>query len=654
MCGIFGHVDLDRVAASVPWDPGHLAAAMAARDGMAHRGPDGEGLWHAPGVVLAHRRLAILDLSPGGHQPMVGPRDSVLTFNGEIYNFPEIRTELLASAPGVALASSGDTVVLLAALEHWGLAATLPRLRGMYAFAHWDPAARALHLARDPVGKKPLYVWQRGRELAFSSAIGPLATWLAARGEPLTVDPVAVEHHLAAGYIPAPRTIWLEIKKLRAGEAWTFAGAGVDRLEPPPIPFGHPPQPLRPATLVELDALLQRAVQRRLRSDVPVATFLSGGLDSSLVTALAARAHPGITAYTVRTPGRNQDEFAVARRVAQVTGVDHHVLDLEPRQLDLLPDIVRHYGEPFGDSSAVPTWLVSQLAGRQHRVVLTGDGGDEVQGGYDGARLFALRHLLHHRLRLPTWTGLPPGAARLLPTAWARSLAGDVGASRGGRRNLAFTGHRLFAAGAEAVSAQHDRLNALHDLFDPTLRAQLARDGWRAHVQATFAALATEDELDRALGVDFGLYLPEDLCVKVDVASMAHAVETRAPLLDLDFTNACWQVRASDRVRPWQSKRIVRQLLARHLPADCILGRKQGFAAPIDRWLAAPAVQAGLEAALRAGLPDLPFLSGSRALAELAERRRLGQDTSVLAWRLMVLVEWARQVPSRARAQAAA
>lgn len=650
MCGIFGHVDLKRVAASAPWNRGEVAAVVEARDGMAHRGPDGEGLWQAPGVLLAHRRLAILDLSPSGHQPMAGAGGAVLTFNGEIYNFMEIRAELAAQPSQAPLSSTGDTAVLLAALEHWGLAATLPRLRGMYAFGLWDPATRSLHLARDPVGKKPLYVWQRGQQLAFSSAIGPLATWLTARGESLTVDPVAVEHHLAGGYIAAPRTIWCEIQKLRAGEAWTFSPAGVHRIAPRPIPFASHPEPLRPPTLDLLDQLLQAAVHRRLHSDVPVATFLSGGLDSSLVTALAARAHPGITAYTVRTHGRNQDEFAVAQRVARMTGVEHHVLDLTPRQLDLVPELVRHYGEPFGDSSAVPTYLVSQLAGHVHRVVLTGDGGDEVQGGYDGARLFALRRLLHQNLHLPTMNAVSRRLARVLPDRLTHALNGDVVGQHGRRRDLAFKGHRLFASGATAVSAQHDRLNALHDLFDPELRPRLAREGWRALVQATFASMATTDELDRALGVDFALYLPEDLCVKVDVASMAHAVETRAPLLDLDFTDACWQVKSGDRVRPWQSKRIVRQLLARHLPADCILGRKQGFTAPVDRWLAVPTVQGELEATLRAGLPGMPFFDGPRAVAALVERRGLGEDTSVLAWRLLVLAEWARHAPSQGRA----
>lgn len=628
MCGIFGVIDLARAAVGRSWDPAELDLVAAARDAMRHRGPDGAGLWHAPGVVLAHRRLAILDLSPTGHQPMVSPRGSVLTFNGEIYNYVELRDELIRD--GCAFHSSSDTEVLLAALDAWGLRRTLARIRGMYAFAWWDGAA--LHLARDPIGKKPLYWWHKGPRLAFSSTLQPLAHWLRGQGVALSVDPVAVEHHLAGGYIEAPRTIYNEVAKLAAGAALTVSQNGLQHHAPRAIPFAHPGRRIDGATLDTLDGLLQQAVQRRLRSDVPVATFLSGGLDSSLVTAIAARAHPGITAYTVRTAGRNQDEFELACRVAKVTGVQHRVLEVQAASLDLLPQLVRHHGEPFGDSSALPTWLIAEQAGREHRVVLTGDGGDEVQGGYSGAKLFALRQLLHDRLHLPT---LPDGAARPLDAAVAR-LPGRWA-------DLDFKALRLLARGDTALAVQRDGLHRLHSWFAAELRPVLARDGWSAEVQRRAAALAAGDELDRALGVDFGLYLPEDLCVKVDVAAMAHAVETRSPLLDVDFTDACWQVRAFDRVRPWQTKRLVRALLARHLPADCVLGRKQGFSIPLDAWLQAPEVQARIEQGCRAGLPGMPWLDGAAILRTLAQRTQRGEPNGVLLWRLLFLQEWAAQ-----------
>jgi len=636
MCGISGRIDLARHAAGTPWTQTEVHQAEQARDAMAHRGPDGSGLWQAPGVLLGHRRLAILDLSPGGQQPMLSASGTVLTFNGEIYNYLELREELALA--GCTFRSTSDTEVLLAALDTWGLTATLPRLRGMYAFAWWQPDAARLDLARDPVGKKPLYYWADGDKLLFSSTLTALAGWLRALGVSLSADPVAIEHHLAAGYIPAPRTGFAEVRKLAAGESLalqapmspgqTAAGGVILRLQPaPPIAFADQPRALDSAGLDHLDALLQRAVARRLRSDVPVATFLSGGLDSSLVTALAARAQPGITAYTVRTPGRNDDEFQAACRVAQVTGVAHEVLELGTPQLDLLPQLAAHHGEPFGDSSAVPTWLIAALAGRRHRVVLTGDGGDEVQGGYSGARLFAVRQVIHDRLHVPHLPDVPMLSNRLA----------QVGERSGRAGALAFKALRLLGAGGLAISAQRDGLHHLHHLFAPELRPLLAREGWQALVRRRFAALAAKDELDRALGIDFSLYLPEDLCVKVDVASMAHAVETRAPLLDRDFTDASWQVRAQDRVRPHQSKRIIRALVDRHLPQGTVLKRKQGFTAPIDRWLLDASTLRLLTERYRAGLPGLDFLDGA-ALATLLRERA---DDSTLRWRLLFLAAWA-------------
>ena len=631
MCGIFGVVDFGRVATAQPWNPRELADIALARDGMRHRGPDGAGLWHAPGIALGHRRLAILDLSPTGHQPMVSHRHdtaTVLTFNGEIYNYLELRAELTEA--GNTFHSSSDTEVLLQALETWGLERTLDRVRGMYAFAWWD--GEILSLARDPIGKKPLYWCCQGRRLAFSSALDPLARWIVGQGQALTVDPIAVEHHLAGGYIAAPRTIYAEIGKLAAGAALTLDRHVLREIAPRPIPFVAQGQKLDTPSLDHLEFLFDQAVRRRLRSDVPVATFLSGGLDSSLVTAAAARAHPGITAYTVRTPDRNQDEFAVACKVAKVTGVKHEVLDIDTQSLGRALELVPHYGEPFGDASALPSYLIAEAAGQHHRVILTGDGGDEVQGGYSGAQLFAIRHLLHDRLHLPD---LPDLAAQPLETAVMRlpkRLA-----------DMDFKAVRLLARDDLALSVQRDGLHKLHDWFDADLRPALHRDGWHAEVRRRAMALKAPGELDRALGIDFSLYLPEDLCVKVDVAAMAHSVETRAPLLDLDFTDASWRVRPFDRVRPWETKRIVRALLRRHLPADCVLGRKQGFSLPLDTWM--PARREAIVEAMRVGLPGMPWLDGQAIARTLQVRSQRGEVDGVLLWRLWFLQAWAQASP---------
>jgi asparagine synthase (glutamine-hydrolysing) len=624
MCGISGFVDFERVAAKAAWSPADLRLAEQLRDGMIHRGPDDAGQWQVPGVILSQRRLAILDLSPDGAQPMIAANGCALTFNGEIYNYVELRAELVAL--GRTFRSTGDTEVLLQALQTWGPDATLPKLRGMFAFAFWNPADRSLFLARDPIGKKPLYVWQRGRQLAFASSLWPLTGWLRVRGVALTVDPVAIEHHLAGGYIAAPRTVFQEVRKLRAGEAWRVDLLGPARRPIAPVPFAQPGQALDGATLDRLEFLLQRAVERRLRSDVPVATFLSGGIDSSLITALAAKLHPGITAYTVRTGDGQEDELAIARRVAAHTGVQHEVLEIGHAELELLPKLVRHYGEPFGDSSALPSWLIAERAGARHRVVLTGDGGDEVQGGYPRTQMFALRHLLHDVAHLPH-----------LP------LPSENPGLHGKAASLWFRGYRLLTPGALAISAQADGLHHLHTWFTPEVREALAKDGWQQLVQRTFASFATKNQLDRCLALEFRLYLPEDLNVKVDVAAMGHAVETRAPLLDRDFTDACWQVRARDRVRPWQTKRILRALLARHLPQDAQMQRKQGFSVPMARWMADSARQQQLAERLRAGLPGLPWFNGEAAAAGFLQRAQAGEDVGTLGFRLLWLAEWAEQ-----------
>lgn len=633
MCGIMGIVDFARAEAHDPWNPPELSDAEQLRDGMQHRGPDGAGLWQTPGVILGHRRLAILDLSPTGHQPMLGPDQSVLTFNGEIYNYLELRQDLLKA--GCTFQSTGDTEVLLQALVTWGVPQTLARARGMYAFAWWQPRTQTLWLARDPVGKKPLYFWRHGPRLAFASSLWPLMRWLQTQRVQLDVDPIAIEHFLAGGYIPAPRTAFVQVHKLQAGQFLQLDLAGTTAHHHHPPPFTQQPQKLQAKTLENLDALLEQAVARRLRSDVPVATFLSGGLDSSLVTAVAARLHPGITAYTVRTGDGNDDELKIAARVAKHVGVRQEVIDIGQGDLELLPQLVQHYGEPFGDSSALPTWRVSEAAGHKHRVVLTGDGGDEVQGGYPRSQLFALRHLLHDQLHVPTL----PMPRENLPLPNRKSLLGKLDSTW-------FRAFRLLTPGPNAVSAQHDGYHHLHHVFAPHLHKDLRLHGWQALVQQRFLHQKAHSELDRALGLEFTLYLPEDLCVKVDVASMAHAVETRAPLLDVDFTDASWQIAPEDRVRPRQTKRIIRQLLERRVPADCVLKGKRGFSVPMSRWLETPEMRGLLDARLRAGMPGMEFLDGHALAAELEMRRRTGREAGTLRFRLLWLAKWGELVNS--------
>ena len=393
MCGILGVLESERIADGVPWYDTELKRFSILLDAMAHRGPDDTGTWIRPGILLGHRRLSILDLSESGRQPMVSPRGTVLTFNGEIYNYLELKKALRLehSHP-----STGDTAVLLAALDEWGLEGALNRVRGMFAFAAWMPDKGELCLARDPVGKKPLFVSQGQGRLIFSSTMAGVLGWRALHRESYELDAVAINHALSSGWVPSPRTGVVGVEKLPPGTYRVFTpetkkSRGARYWN---IPFATPGRTLDEDALEEITLRFRTSVQRRLRSDLPIATLLSGGLDSSLVTAVAAQNSDKLVAYTVRTHSGKNDEFDLSRKIAKYLGIEQRILDLDPDSIISIDRLIGFFGEPFCDSSAIPTAQIFQQAGNEHRVVLTGDGGDEVQGGYTGAKLFALRYLL--------------------------------------------------------------------------------------------------------------------------------------------------------------------------------------------------------------------------------------------------------------------
>lgn len=564
---------------------------------------------------------------------MVSSSGTVLVFNGEIYNYLELREELAAA--GVRCTSAGDTAVLLGALDTWGLEGALARIRGMYAFAAWRPKERQLWLARDPVGKKPLFVGRTGSCLVFGSSLEPVLSWMAGAGQRPGLDPVAINHILATGWVPAPRTGLAGIEKLVAGTSWVIGPGGNRRV----VSHWHVPYP---AARLKLDAkaedgiavLFDQAVERRLRSDVPVATFLSGGLDSSLVTAAASRRVPGIVAFTARTNDNNDDEFALATRIAAYLKVDHRIIEIESDLASGVDKIVAAYGEAYCDSSALPTFAICREAGRSHRVILTGDGGDEVQGGYGTATMAALRALL--------WSRDRPGADAIGSQALLADILDDPE-----RRFLEalpawrFRLLRLLAPPALALSLRHDGLENSASLLSDDARAAIGREDWRSWLNARFGMLGAPSVLDAQLGFDFSTYLADDLNAKVDVAGMAFSLEARCPLLDLDFVNACWGIRTLDRVRPWARKRIIRRLAQRYLPEGLLIRRKQGFSVPIYRWLQSSGTSKDLMSDIRnraTGIDDL--LDGPRILRVLEGQRQPGE----LAWRLFALTRWTRWV----------
>lgn len=562
MCGIVGGAQ-----AGVGLDSGLLEGM---RDLLVHRGPDDAGAWRAPecGVALGHRRLSIIDLSAGARQPMEDPSGRLqLVFNGEIYNFRALRDELAAG--GQSFRTSSDTEVVLAAYRRWGTAC-VRRLEGMFALALYDREAGTLFLARDRAGEKPLFYHHAGGRLLFASELKAL---MSVPGFPREADPEAVDCYFAYGFVPRGLSILRGVRKLPPGHAATYHVDG-DALRTwaywtLPEPFGGP-EPDEGALVAELESLLTDSVARQLVADVPVAVLLSGGLDSSLVTAAAARASSSpVKTFNVAFPGHGRlDESAYARTVARHFGTDHTELPLELATPELLPQLARQYDEPLADPSIVPTYLVCRLVRGHATVALGGDGGDELFGGYQHYGLIQRQEQLRRLVPGPLRRGVAT-AGRALPMG-----------TRG--RN-----HLMALGGDVRTSVAHVNL-----YFDAATRRRLlaplyARTGVPPAAELVKTGLCAHGRtpLQQATAVDFLTYLPDDILVKVDRASMLSSLEVRAPFLDpriLEFAFG----RVPDRLRATGSRRkvLLRRLAARMLPAELDVTRKQGFSIPLASW----------------------------------------------------------------------
>ena len=616
MCGIAG------VASARPVEGRGRLERM--RDVMRHRGPDDQGAWwSADGRVgLAHRRLSILDLSAAGHQPMAdGTGRLWVVFNGEIYNFAELRGELRAA--GHAFRSGTDTEVLLAAYRAWG-EAFLGRLEGMFAFALYDGDARRVLLARDRAGENPLFYAHAAGTLRFASELKGL---LADPELPRELEPEALEHYLAYGYVPGGRCILRGVRKLPPAQLAVFDldGGGLEvrpywRLPEPPRGEGADAEEL----LDELEALLSTSVRRQLVADVPVAVLLSGGLDSSLVTALAARASARpVRTFTATFPGAGVfDESGFARTVARHFGTEHTELPVEPASVDLLPVLAAQYDEPLADSSMVPTYLISRLVRTRATVALGGDGGDELFAGYGHYRMLLRQAQLRRVL---------PRTVRAGVAAAARALPAGV---RG--RN-----HLVGFAGGAASNLAHVNL-----YFDaPARRALLRPTGWAPPAVPPEALRggawpAARTVLQQATATDFLTYLPDDILVKVDRASMLTSLEVRAPFLDPRVIEFAFG-RVPDRLRatPRAGKVLLRRLARRVLPPELDLQRKRGFSLPLGRWFRGEwgRYVAGVLAEAPPGLFDPAAVRG---LLEL-QRRGLANTNRLFA--LAIFELWRRE-----------
>jgi len=574
MCGIAG-----AIAPRLRHDEAALhALGRGMGEAIAHRGPDDAGTWAdaAAGLVLSHRRLSILDLSPEGHQPMVSADGRwTLAFNGEIYNHAALRAEL--SALGHAFRGHSDTEVLLAAIAQWGVEAALARGNGMLALAAWDRVERTLWLARDRVGKKPLYYgWTGDGTFLFGSELAALRACPSLHAE---VDPDALALLLRLDYIPAPHCILKGIRKLPAGALLRLDAGGAASPDAASVRRWWDARARQEAAIATgfdgdeaaaldaLDALLRDAVALRMEADVPLGAFLSGGTDSSLVTALMqAQSARAVRSFSIGFDNAVHDESAHAAAVARHLRTDHTELRADGRAaLDLVPGIARIYDEPFADSSQLPTALLCRLARRHVTVALSGDGGDELFFGY-GRYVRALRN-----------------QARLarLPRRLLARLAGEPG-ERARLGGLAALRAELATDGLQGVAQQRvGRWRHPERVVNGARRLATAYDD-------PAALLAGGTDADQLMAMDFACYLPEDILTKVDRASMAVALEARAPLLDWRVAELAWSLPLSMKYRDGGLKHLPKKLLARYLPHDLVYRGKSGFGAPVGDWLRGP------------------------------------------------------------------
>jgi asparagine synthase (glutamine-hydrolysing) len=562
MCGIAGFVERAGHTEAQREDVQALVQGMC--QVIRHRGPDDSGTHVGDGVALGMRRLSIIDVVTG-HQPIANEDGTLrVVFNGEIYNFRELRADL--GARGHEFRTSSDTEVIVHAYEEWGEQA-FRRLRGMFAIALWDARDRTLILARDRVGIKPLYYTESARRLVFGSEIKSI---LASGELEPALDPAGLDHYLSFLYTPPDGSIFKGVHKLPPGHLLRWRA---DRFEV--LPYW---------TLVAdeffsgseddaaamLRAVLADAVSSHMVSDVPVGAFLSGGMDSSLVVGLMAEASSRpVRTFSIGFDEPQFDELDAARLVARHFKTEHHEFVVRPDAIGIVEALIEHFDEPFGDASAIPTWYVSEMARRHVTVTLSGDGGDELFGGYD-------RYIPHPRVdAFDRWTG-----------SAGRWVAGAVWPwVPRGRRGRNFLRHvALDRRGRYADAVAYFRPDEKAALLTPQMKAAIPAGLAEASLIHRFDRFERLDWRSQMMRVDFETYLPEDVLTKVDRMSMAHSIESRVPLLDQAVVRFAHSLPARMKIRGTERKHILKRAAESILPLEVLTRRKQGFGVPIGIW----------------------------------------------------------------------
>jgi asparagine synthase (glutamine-hydrolysing) len=602
-------------------------------DVIRHRGPDDEGIHVEPGLGLGMRRLSIIDLA-GGRQPIHNETNTIwVVFNGEIYNYQELRGEL--ESLGHQFYTSSDTETIVHAYEQWGEEA-FGRLRGMFGIALWDAPARTLLLARDRAGQKPVHYAERGGRLYFGSEIKSL---LAAGAVDPALNLAALDHYLAFLYTPRDASIFEGVRKLPPGHFLRWRDGRADVRQYWQVGAREPFAGSEAEAVQALGEVLQDAVRSHMISDVPLGAFLSGGVDSSAIVGMMARASSRpVKTFSIGFDDPEFDELEHARTVARHFGTDHHEFVVRPDGLSILDDMIGHFDEPFADSSAIPTWYVSEIARRHVTVVLSGDGGDELFGGYD-------RYLPHPRVARFDRMRLP-GLRTAASLAWPLLAHGARG--KNFLRHVAKDANGRYLDSIAMFQADERA-----SLYAPGVRSALAgnAEGVLARHFDRFAGLPHDSRMMR---FDFETYLPEDVLVKVDRMSMAHSIETRVPILDNHVIDFAATLPARLKIRDGRRKHILKETLRPMLPPGILDRRKQGFGIPLGTWfrggltglfsdvLEAPRTK-------QRGYFEAAFVS--RLLKEHLAGER---DHTLRLWQLLVFELWHRQYLDRAAAGAPA
>jgi len=619
MCGIAGFVEASNAphpfAAEVRQALIHQMCEV-----IRHRGPDDEGVWSDEGVAIGMRRLSIIDLSTG-HQPIHNEDRTIwIVFNGEIYNFQALRRQL--EAAGHRFYTGTDTEVIVHAYEEWGKAA-IAKLRGMFGLAIWNARTRTLIVARDRVGIKPLHYAEANGRLYFGSEIKSI---LCAPDLPRELDPDALDHYLSFLYTPREGSIFRGVRKLPPGHilTWHDGRCAVERFYA--LPAAEAFTGTEDEAIPALRAVLADAVASHLVSDVPLGAFLSGGVDSSLVVGLmAAASGTPVKTFSIGFDEPAFDELGHARRVARHFGTDHHEFVVKPDAIEILDAVISHFDEPFADASAIPTWYVSEMARRHVTVVLSGDGGDELFGGYD-------RYVPHPRVL--AFDRYSPRALRRVAAIAASQLPHGVR----GKNFLRHVGRDDQGRYIDAI--RFFGTDEKPALLTPELRRQLTDTDPETRMARHFERYAGLPWASQMMRVDAETYLPEDVLTKVDRMSMAHSIESRVPLLDNEVLQFAASLPAHFKIRNGRRKHILKEVAATILPRDILDRRKQGFGVPLSVWFRGNLRELFADTLLSTASLGRGYFQASFVRRIVQEHLTGRRDHSLRLWQLVVFERW--------------